>query len=747
MDNTIKHAKEKERDKKASKVHKHPILRKTIGWIFKIIFLIGVTGALAASVYVYKTLQDVPKITTRMLKTDSSANMYASDGTTLIWSSAKYKRKYVNIKDVPNTYKNLLLATEDADYYKEKGISFKGLLNAVKSYILEKLGKGNARGGSVIEQQLIKLSVFSTDANDRTISRKIKEMYLSTQMDKNYSKEQILEYYINKIWLGENSYGAQTISYTYFGKDLKDLSVSQQAIIAGLGQSPSAYNLYDNPKLVEQRRNIVLARGLEQHAITKAEYKKAKATPITDGLKPRYWQSETIGAVTKQHNAFVTSALNQISRLGYNLDKTPLQITTTLDVNSENYIKSLFDSHSEYFQNGQQAATTITAPQTGDVLVQIGGRYSNTIGGLNRAITTNRSSGSSIKPMLDYGPAFENYNWATSQTVNSTPYTYPGTNITAYDYAGSSHGMTNVQTALRQSYNTPAIRTLAQIGEVKAKQFITKLGIDTSQPLSGSAAISLNVSTEQMAGAIGAFGQEGIYHPTRYVKSIKFSDGSVKNIKFNPIRAMRASTAFVMTKMMEGVFSAKGTAADSQIKGITQAGKTGTNGYPSNSAYAGGTMDLWQVGYTKSISMALWFGYDEPMKPGNQLNEFVGDAHKQALWKAMMSYMSKNLDNSDWAQPSTVAKLNGSGLDANYQATDSPSKTITKTLNKVKMSANNVYPTDSANKPKAKKPSIPKIPKTYKKGQWQKDLEKKKKDFNEKHKDDLENAKKVDNNE
>lgn len=715
----------------------------------KSIFFLGLIVGLAGVLYVYKNLQDVPTISTSELKTDSSANMYASDGKTLIWSSAKYKRKYVNIKDVPEVYKNLLLATEDANYYNENGASIKGIANAGFSYLLSKLGHGSARGGSGIEQQLIKLSAFSTSASDVTVSRKIKELYLATQMDKNYSKSKILEFYINKIWLGENSYGAQTISYTYYGKPLKDLSVAQQAVIAGLGQSPSVYNLYTNPKLVQQRRDIVLSRGLTQKAITKSEYNKAIKTPITDGLMPRYWQNTQVQNVTKQHNAFISSALKQVSDLGYDLNKTPLQITTTLDINSENYVKNLFDTHPEYFQSGQQAATTITDPSTGDVLVQIGGINSDTIGGINRATNTNRSSGSSIKPILDYGPALENWNWATNHSIDSSPYTYPGTNITAYDYGKSAHGMTDIQTALRQSYNTAAIRALAEVGPTRAKQFITNLGVQTTQTLAGSTAISMNISSEQLAGAIGAFGQSGVYHPTRYVKSLRFSDNSVKKISFKPVQAMRASTAYVMTKMLEGVFSQKGTAPDAAINGVAMAGKTGTNGYPDDSIYAGDTMDLWTIGYTKSISMALWYGFDTPMQPGSQLNEYVGDSNKDKLYKDIMTYMNKNRDVSEWTKPNTVQQLgSGSGLDANYQATDQPLKTVTKTLNKVSMSVNNNYPTSSTSKKlKTKRPKTPEVPKNYKKGEWKKELQSEKDKFYEEHKNDLENAKKVSGNE
>ena len=721
------------------KRRKHPI----INWSFKLILLFLLIGALGAITFISATLSNVPTITRGMLKTDSSANMYASDGKTLIWSSAKYKRKYVEIKDVPTTYKNLLLATEDSNYYHENGASAKGITAAGLSYIKEKLGHGTARGGSGIEQQLIKLSVFSTSSDDRTVSRKIKELYLSMQLDKNYSKSQILEFYINKIWLGENSYGAQTIAYTYFGKPLKDLTISQQAIIAGLGQSPASYNLYNNPKLVQQRRNIVLERGLTQKAISKKQYNEAKKTSVTQGLKPRFWQSDQVGKVTGQHNAFVSSALKQIKDLGYKIDETPLQVTTTLDIDAENHIKNMFDNDSEYFQHGQQAATTITDPKNGAVLVQIGGRNSNTIGGLNRATGTDRSSGSSIKPILDYGPVYENYNWATNHSINSSPYHYAGTNMWAYDYGMTSHGETNVQTALRQSYNTAAIRALDIAGPTKAKHFITKLGISTSQPLAGSTAISMNVSTAEMAGAIGAFGQGGLFYPNRYLKSLKFADNSVKNISFKPIRAMRESTAYVMTSMLEGVFSSKGTGSASAIDGVHMAGKTGTNAYP-NGMWTADAMDLWSIGYTKSISTALWYGYDEPMKYGNQMSESIGEQQKSKMFKDIMIYMNKNKDTSEWKRPNTVKYLGGSGWNANYQAIDSPEKTVTKTLDKVQTVFDNSYPNDSTTKGlKTKRPKTPKVPKNYKPGEWQKNLKKDKDDFNNVHKNDLDNAKKV----
>lgn len=718
---------------------RHTIFRRLV----KTVILLALAGIFTIGLYISSTLKDIPQITTQMLRSDNSTNMYASDGKTLIWSSARYKRKYVDIKDVPDMYKNLLLATEDANFYHENGASVKGMANAGLSLVKSKISPGSAvRGGSGIEQQLIKLTVFSTSAADRTISRKVKELYLAKQLDKNYSKDKILEFYINKIYEGENSYGAQTIAYTYFSKPLKKLSISQQAIIAGLGQSPTSYNLYNNPDLVKLRRNIVLKRGLQQKVLTKSQYEKALKTPIKQGLKKRFWQAARTDEITSKHNAFVTSALQQIKSLGYDVNQTPVQITTTLNVKDENYVLNLFNNNSQYFQDyNQQAAVTITDPKTGDVLVQIGGRHSNTIGALNRATSTNRSSGSSIKPILDYGPAFEYFNWQTNHFVSSAAYHYAGTNIYAYDYGGSQHPNSNAQEALRQSYNAAALRTLDTVGPTRAKKFISKLGITSNQPLQGSTGISMNVSTSEMAGAIGAFGQSGVYHPTRYVKSLKFSDNSVKDITFKPVQAMRASTAYVMTSILEGVFSSRGTAPDAKIDGVAMAGKTGTNAYPDG-LYPNSAMDLWTIGYTKSISTALWYGYDQPMKYGNQMNEIQGDSNKDRLFKAIMQYMNKGKDTSEWKKPSTVTSLGGSGLSANYVANDEPKDDV-KTLDKVDTSVTNTYPNDSSKGVKATKPRVPNTPKDYKVGSWKKALKKQQKEFYQEHKDDMKNAKKV----
>lgn len=383
---TRKTRKERKLDKLLEKEKKYTGWKKYLHYLFvtfKTLFKFGVIiffmGALAGGLYITKVLKETPVITEDTLKTATAGttNMFASDGTTIIYSDTNNIRDYITKDKIPKLYSNLLLSTEDKDYYKESGYSLKGTLNGVKGVLTS---SSDTRGGSTIEQQLIKNLVFSTSAKDRTINRKIKELWLSLQMDKNFSKEQILEWYINLIYLGENSYGANTIAITYYNLPLESLNdrspetISKLAIIAGLGQSPSAYNLYTNPEGVKERRNIILKTAYKNNVITKKEYNEALNVDVTTGLQERYWRNSTSLAQTTEHSAYITSALQQIKDLGYDLEKTHLQIYTGLDLQTDSDVKSIVDNFYGYQSDTMQAATTIIDPTTGLVKAQYGGR-------------------------------------------------------------------------------------------------------------------------------------------------------------------------------------------------------------------------------------------------------------------------------------------------------------------------------------------------------------------------------------
>lgn len=615
------------------------------------------TVCLLVSFKVYQETKNLPTIPKATLQSDASSNMYAANGK-LIWSSALNKRTYVKYQDLPKTYIDLLLATEDRDYFKDKAISPKGVINAGLSLVKAKLGRGEVRGGSTIEQQLIKLSVFSTSQKDRNINRKIKEAFLASQLEHNFSKKQILEFYVNKIFLGEGSYGAQTIAKTYYGKTLKELNLSQLAIIAGLGQAGSYYNLYDRPKAVEIRRNQVLASGLYCKAITKKEYRKAKNTPVTMGLKKRHWEVQRLAPVQKAHASYIGGTLAELANQGYNLEKTPLQIHTNLDMSLDNIVNDTFDHHPEFFQNKrQQAAITIMDPRNGKVISQNGGRFSHDFTHLNRAIMANRSSGSAIKPINDYGPALQYLGWGTGHMLDSSKYHYAGTNITATNFGGASYGMVTMQRALSESMNTPAIRTLDAVGPYRAKTFAGNLGISQKQPIAGSSALGMDASTMQMAAAYSAFANGGTYYKPEYVNYLIFPDLSKKTIKPNGKRVMNKATSYIMNKTLQHVYQDKnGTLHGGYTKALKNlAAKTGTVAYPDNANVPeDSAMDFWTCSYSKSISVALWEGFDHPMRKNSFLWDNQTIKLRAKMWRHLMPKVVKGRDTSDWKRPSGV---------------------------------------------------------------------------------------------
>ena len=353
--------------------------------------------------------------------------------------------------------------------------------------------------------------------------------------------------------------------------------------------------------------------------------------------------------------------------------KTPLQIKTSLDIDIDNTVNDIFDHHPEFFQNKrQQAAITITDPTTGNVISQNGGRYSHNITDLNRATARNRSTGSAIKPIVDYGPAFEYLGWSTNQPLDSSPYHYAGTNVTATNFGGASYGIVTLRRAVEESMNTPAIRTLDAVGPTKAKVFAGKLGISQKEALRGSYAIGVNASTEQMASAYGAFSNGGIYYAPEYITSLKFADESVKKIHASHHRAMNPATAYVMTNVLRGVMTkSQGTLHDGQVKGVTMAAKTGTVAYPANAKVPDDSaMDFWTCGYTKKLSISLWEGYDTPMKKNSFLWDMNSIKLRGALWRYLLKHIAKGKkgNNSEWKRPKGVGVAYNGGLYVAHKA-------------------------------------------------------------------------------
>lgn len=706
--------------------HKHPILF----YLFMSSLLIIALSSYFVTKYIQDVLNDTPEITEKLLKSEQTSNMYDNKGK-LIWSETRFRRDYIKSKDIPELYKDLLLSTEDKDFYEHQGFSTKGLVNAGISVVKEKMGKGESRGGSTIEQQLIKYVAFSTSVKDRTIDRKIKELWLAQQLYENYSKDQILEWYINKIDMGENSYGANTAAITYYGKSLKYLgqsyepeNISKLATIAGLGQAPSTYNIYVNPELAQKRRNIVLLSAYNNNKISKAQYDAALKVNVKDGLRKRYWRNKATLNVTKQHSAYVNSVLKQLKELGYNLEKTPMQIYTELDQNQNQKLNNIINNHPGYKDKNQQAASTVIDNNTGIVIAQSGGRNIIEPYALNRATQTIRSSGSTIKPFIDYGPAIEYLGYGTNYKLDSSRYTYPGTNFSAGNFGGYTYGMVDMKFALRQSLNTPAIRLLDQhVGSERAKQFLSNLGLDVKESYGAGDALGLNVSTEQLAAAYAAIGNGGTYHKPRYIDKIIFNDGSQKKIRFESKKAMQQSTAYILAKILEGTTAPNSSATAAKIKEFKgHIVKSGTVAFDVNSTIwrpDTAASDAWMSGATKNISTVVWTGYDVPNKPGNWVLEEQKVRHN--LYKEIMRTFNAGLNTSDWKKPNNVY-MSGSGLKADYSAPPVENKIDMPNLNINNFGIMREFIKRNPSQVKDSPNKINQIPKDYKFESWTKSI-------------------------
>lgn len=622
-----------------------------------------IAGGTLATLTAKKWIDEAPVITKRNLQSDSSSRMYDAKGN-IIWQSSLKKRDYVKYRDLPKGYIDGLTSIENRSFFKDQGFSTKSMVSALIGNVTHSgvSSDGTQRGGSTLTQQLVKLSVFGTSTKYQTYKRKVQELYLSYALTKSFSKQQILEYYVNKLYEGHNVYGVQTISEYYYGKKVADLNLSQMAILAGIGQSPSVYDLYGTQRaqdLVKSRRNEVLAAMLDNHKITNKQYQDALKTPLNDGLKKQEVDVQQINTL-KQDQAYISSTLAQVKDLGYDYVRDGLQIKTALDPTMQKIAYDELNNNATWQkQPGVQSAITITDPKTGNVFAQLGGRQlGNSLFGVNRATQKTRSSGSGIKPLIDYGPAVEYLKWSSNHMISDAPYVYAGTNIPLYNWDRGNMGSITMSYAIAQSRNITATRTLDQVGGTRASEFLNKLGIkNKGASLGGSDAIGIEASTEEMANAYGTVSNGGVYHNTTYATSIVTPDGKNNVTPNQPKQAISTGTAFILTQMMKGVFKPNQTGMDAIIKGLNQSGKTGTVGYDANANVPErAVQDSWTNGFTKGVSISMWTGYDQPLAPNSYI-KWDNESMDQTVYKAIMSRVSGLRDKSDWQVPADVVAL------------------------------------------------------------------------------------------
>ncbi|VOZ90026.1 penicillin-binding protein 1A [Streptococcus pneumoniae] len=598
-----------------------------------------------------------PSLSESKLVATTSSKIYDNKNQ-LIADLGSERRVNAQANDIPTDLVKAIVSIEDHRFFDHRGIDTIRILGA----FLRNLQSNSLQGGSTLTQQLIKLTYFSTSTSDQTISRKAQEAWLAIQLEQKATKQEILTYYINKVYMSNGNYGMQTAAQNYYGKDLNNLSLPQLALLAGMPQAPNQYDPYSHPEAAQDRRNLVLSEMKNQGYISAEQYEKAVNTPITDGLQ----SLKSASNYPAYMDNYLKEVINQVEEeTGYNLLTTGMDVYTNVDQEAQKHLWDIYntDEYVAYPDDELQVASTIVDVSNGKVIAQLGARHqsSNVSFGINQAVETNRDWGSTMKPITDYAPALEYGVYdSTATIVHDEPYNYPGTNTPVYNWDRGYFGNITLQYALQQSRNVPAVETLNKVGLNRAKTFLNGLGIDYPS-IHYSNAISSNTtesdkkygaSSEKMATAYAAFANGGTYYKPMYIHKVVFSDGSEKEFSNVGTRAMKETTAYMMTDMMKTVLS-YGTGRNAYLAWLPQAGKTGTSNYTDEeienhiktSQFV--APDELFAGYTRKYSMAVWTGYS------NRLTPLVGNGLTVAakVYRSMMTYLSEGSNPEDWNIP------------------------------------------------------------------------------------------------
>ena len=603
-----------------------------------------------------------PTIQASDLEGATETKILDKDGE-LIYSLGGEKRDIITSEQVPQLLKDAITSIEDKRFYSHMGID---PIRIAGSFLRNAKAGQITQGGSTITQQLVKLAVFSTKKEDQTYKRKIQEIMLALQLERNYSKEQILTYYLNKVYMANNVYGFGTASHYYFNKELSELSLPQVALLAGLPQAPNSYDPYANADQAKERRDLVLYSMKENGKITKEQYDQAVATPVTDGLIAH---DNNVNSNDKAlvYDSFVTMVLKEVQeKTGLDPYNDGLTIETTIDSKAQQRLYDIVNTNDyiQYVNEKIQNAVVMLDTKTGAVRAVNGGRKQTTLLGYNRATDNTRSTGSTIKPVIDYGPAIEYLNYSTGQTIMDQRTTYSnGVELNNWDF--SHKGAMTLRTALVYSRNTTALQTFKAVGETNIKSFLNNLDIqiknDGQDYLVESNSIGADISPIKMAAAYATFGNYGTYSKPYTVRKVTTRDGQVTEFKPEQKQAMKDSTAYMITDVLKDSFK-YGFATQATIPGLPTAAKTGSSNYTVEQKRAMGASDYediipdsWFIGYSTDYTISAWTGYDNPYEQGGGVDT-TEQEYSRLIYYYLMKYMAESSSGDDWVQPDSVVK-------------------------------------------------------------------------------------------
>lgn len=570
-------------------------------------------------------------------------------------------RTLVAAEEIPQVLKDAIVSIEDQRFYDHNGVDPIRIIGALFANLQQ---GGISQGGSTITQQLIKLSYFSTSSEAQTLERKAQEAWMSMQLEREYTKDEILAFYINKVYMSNNVYGMGTAAEYFFGKPISDVTLAEAATLAGMPQAPSQYDPIHNAAATQTRRDLVLDMMVENEKITAEENAEAKTVQIDGSIIDRSGDVNTALVI----DPYIQLVIAEVAeKTGLDVYEGGLTIKTNIDMDAQQRLYDIVNTYDyiEFPDDLLQTGVSMVDVNTGAIQAVSGGRNQDVQLGLNRASTLERSIGSTMKPMSVYGPAIEYLDYSTGTLVVDEAYSYSdGSEINNYD--NDYNGDQTIREALVDSRNIPALKTFQEVGADNAFSFLQKLGItitnDGQEYLVESNAIGGVATPIQLSAAYAAFANGGTYYEPYTVQSVTTAEGEEYTFDPNGTEAMKESTAYMITDMLKDVIT-EGTATNAQISGLPQAGKTGTTNYTDEElAAVGGTNvpyaapDAWFAGYSTSYSISVWVGYDRPQDFGNFL-DYQTQSLTRDIYRELMSYVSEDTDYSDWTLPSSVSKV------------------------------------------------------------------------------------------
>jgi penicillin-binding protein 1A len=627
-------------------------LKKAI-LVLMILLLIGV---IAGGISAFAIIRGAPDLDHEQLTLAQNPEILDMDGEVVTTLESSENRRSADIEEVPEVMKDAVLSIEDARFYDHFGIDLRRVGGAVVANFRSGFG---SEGASTITQQVVKNLYFDFD---KTITRKLQEQYLAVQLEQHYTKDQILEMYVNAIYFSDGRYGIVEAANYYFSKDLSELNIEDAALLAGIPQRPTAHNPFNHPEAAENRRNTVIDRMVHYDKISEQEGEQAKSVPIEEQLE----KSER---ETGQYQSYIDEVLNEVENIdgieSSDIYTGGMTIHTNLDQDLQEHVETVMQSD-EYIQfpdEYMQAGITLMNTKNGQVHA-IGGmrEEAEAARGYNWATNPSRQAGSTSKPIFAYGPAIDNEQWSTYHQLTDEPHQYsdadntPVTNFNSDSYRGD----VSIREALKDSLNIPAVKALQETGLNNAEEFAERLGIEVETMVESYALGANGTSSFEMAGAYGAFGNQGNFNEPHTVRQVEFPDGQIIDMSPEETRAMNDYTAFMVSDMLRDVLT-DGTASRLQLGDYDAAGKTGSSNFTPEdrdryNIPSGGQPDAWFVGYSPELTASVWTGY--PSHADGYISRDNNEHHiSMDIFEAVMNYSHEGMDTENFHQPDSVVEV------------------------------------------------------------------------------------------